>query len=216
DRLAHRSAELAQEVGDAVQRAETLVDLGAALVAEGEPDAAVTHLRDAVRLWRELSAADPDRYRPPLCTALNTLGMGYWAVGSHGEALAVQEEVVALCRAFPPGDAPWADAEHARALQNAGVSYTELGRTSEIEPAQRASLDLYRRLAAWDPVQYEPRLAAVLGNFEALTESGRPEDALPANVEAVAIRRRLAADRPEHAAELAWSLGQLGTTLEAL
>lgn len=216
DRLAHRAAELAQDVGDVAQRAETLSDLGAALVAEGEPDAAVTHLREAVRLWRELSAEDPDRYRPPLCTALNNLGMGYWAVGRHGDALTVQEEVVALCRAFPPGDAPWADAEHARALQNAGVSYTELGRTGEIEPAQRASLDLYRRLAAWDPVQYEPRLAAVLGNFEALTESGRPEDALPANVEAVAIRRRLAADRPEHLAELAWSLGQLGTTLEAL
>src|SRR5690606_18027372 len=66
------------------------------------------------------------------------------------------------------------------------------------------------------PLQYEPRVAAVLGNFEALTESGRPEDALPANAEAVAIRRRLAAARPEHLGELAWSLGQLGTTLEAL
>ncbi|MFI6428545.1 tetratricopeptide repeat protein [Promicromonospora sp. NPDC050880] len=216
DRLTHRAAELSRTAGGVAQRAEALSDLGTTLVAEGDPDAAVVVLREAVGLWRELSRDDADRYRPPLCTALNNLGMGYWAVGRHGDALTVQEEVVALCRRFPPGDGPWADAEHARALQNAGVSYTELGRTGEIEAAQRASLDLYRRLAAGDPVQYEPRLAAVLGNFEALTESGRPEDALPANVEAVAIRRRLAADRPEHLAELAWSLGQLGTTLEAL
>lgn len=216
DRLTHRAAELSRTAGGVAERAEALSDLGTVLIAEGEPDAAVDTLRAAVELWRDLVRDDADRYRPPLCTALNNLGMGYWAVGRHGDALTVQEEVVALCRRFPPGDAPWADAEHARALQNAGVSYTELGRTGEIEAAQRASLDLYRRLAAGDPVQYEPRVAAALGNFEALTESGRPEDALPANVEAVAIRRRLAADRPEHLAELAWSLGQLGTTLEAL
>jgi tetratricopeptide (TPR) repeat protein len=216
DRLTHRVAELARTAGGDPERAEALSDLGIVLIAEGEPGAAVALLREAVGLWRGLSWHDEDRYRPPLCTALNNLGTGYWAVGRHGAALAVQEEVIALCRRFPPGDTLWADAEHARALQSAGVSYTELGRAGEIEAAQRASLDIYRRLAEGDPVQYEPRVAAVLGNFEALTESGRPEDALPANAEAVAIRRRIAAARPEHLGELAWSLGQLGTTLEAL
>lgn len=216
DRLTHRVAELARAVGDEATRAEALSDVGLVLVAEGEPGTAVSVLQEAVGLWRGLAWADEDRYRPPLCTALNNLGTGYWAVGRHADALAVQEEVIALCGRFRAGDAPWADAEHAQALQNAGVSYTELGRVGEIEAAQRAALELYRRLAEGDPVQYEPRVAAVLGNFEALTESGRPEDALPANAEAVAIRRRLAAQRPEHLGELAWSLGQLGTTLEAL
>ncbi|WP_454856886.1 tetratricopeptide repeat protein [Promicromonospora soli] len=216
DRLTHRVADLARTAGGDAERAEALSDLGTVLIAEGEPDMASALLQEAVGLWRGLAWHDENRYRPPLCTALNNLGMGYWALGRHGDALAVQEEVIALCRRFPPGDALWADAEHARALQNAGVSYTELGRAGEIEVAQRASLDIYRRLAEGDPIQYEPRVAAVLGNFEALTESGRPEDALPANAEAVAIRRRLAAARPEHLGELAWSLGQLGTTLEAL
>ncbi|GAA4696492.1 Tetratricopeptide (TPR) repeat [Promicromonospora umidemergens] len=216
DRLTHRVAELARATGGDAERAEALTDLGIVLIAEGETDAAVGLLQEAVGLWRGLGWGDENRYRPALCTALNNLGTGYWAVGRHGDALAVQEEVVALCRRCPAGDALWADAEHARALQNAGVSYTELGRVGDIEVAQRASLDLYRRLAEGDPVQYEPLVAAVLGNFEALTESGRPEEALPANAEAVAIRRRLAAARPEHLGELAWSLGQLGTTLEAL
>ena len=216
DRLTHRIADLARAGDDDAVRAEALADLGLVLVAEGDPDAAVVLLGEAVGLWRRLALTDEDRYRPPLCSALNNLGTGYWAVGRHDDALAVQEEVVALCGGFPPGDAPWADAEHARALQNAGVSLTELGRTGESEAAQRASLDIYRRLAEGDPVQYEPHVAAVLGNFEALTESGRPEEALPANAEAVAIRRRLVEARPEHLGELAWSLGQLGTTLEAL
>ncbi|MFD6446947.1 tetratricopeptide repeat protein [Promicromonospora sp. NPDC060204] len=216
DRLTHRVAELARLVGDEATQGEALTDLGVVLIAEGDPAAAVPVLQEAVGLWRGLARTDEARYRPPLCTALNNLGMGYWAVGRHADALTVQEEVITLCARLAPGDAPWADAEHARALQNAGVSYTELGRTGEIEATQRASLDIYRRLAEGDPVQYEPRVAAVLGNFEALTESGRPEDALPANAEAVAIRRRLAAGRPEHLGELAWSLGQLGTTLEAL
>lgn len=216
DRLTHRVARLARTTGSAAERGEALTDLGMVLVAQGESDAAVPVLREAVELWRGLARTDENRFGPPLCAALNNLGTGYWAVGRHGDALTVQEEVITRCGRLPPGDAPWADAEHAHALQNAGVSYTELGRVSEIEPAQRASLDIYRRLAEGDPVQYEPRVAAVLGNFEALTESGRPEDALPANVEAVAIRRRLAAARPEHLGELAWSLGQLGTTLEAL
>ncbi|WP_369373378.1 tetratricopeptide repeat protein [Promicromonospora sp. Populi] len=216
DRLTRRVAKLAETAGDTAQRGEALTDLGIVLVAEGEPGAAVARLQEAVGLWRGLVRADEVRYRPALCTALNNLGTGYWAVGRHSDALAVQEEVINLCRQLPAGDAPWADAEHARALQSAGVSYTELGRVGEIEVAQRAALDIYRRLAEGDPVQYEPRVAAVLGNFEALTENGRPADALPANAEAVAIRRRLAAARPEHLGELAWSLGQLGTTLEAL
>jgi tetratricopeptide (TPR) repeat protein len=216
DRLTHRVADLARAAGDDAARGEALTDLGVVLIAEGEPDAAVGVLQEAVGLWRGLAWGDENRHRPALCNALNNLGTGYLAVGRHSDALAVQEEVVALCRRFPPGDRPWADAEHARALLNAGMSYTELGRVGEIEVAQRTSLDIYRRLAEGDPIQYEPRVAAVLGNFEALTESGRPEDALPANAEAVAIRRRLAAARPEHLGELAWSLGQLGTTLEAL
>ncbi|MGW2090958.1 tetratricopeptide repeat protein [Promicromonospora sukumoe] len=216
DRLTHRVAQLAAVVGDEATQGEAMTDLGLVLIAEGEPDAAVPVLQEAVGLWRGLAWTDEERYRPALCTALNNLGTGYWAVGRHVDALAVQEEVIALCSRFPAGDAPWADAEHALALQNAGVSYTELGRAGDIEAAQRAALGIYRRLAQGDPVQYEPRVAAVLGNFEALTESGRPEEALPANAEAVAIRRRLAAARPEHLGELAWSLGQLGTTLEAL
>lgn len=216
DRLTHRVAELARTTGSDAEQGEALTDLGIVLIAEGEADAAVGVLQEAVGLWRGLSWGDENRYRPSLCTALNNLGTGFLAVGRHGDALKVQEEVITLCRRCPPGDRPWADAEHARALQYAGVSYTALGRVGEIEVAQRASLDIYRRLAEGDPVEYEPRVAAVLGNFEALTESGRPEDALPANAEAVAIRRRLAAARPEHLGELAWSLGQLGTTLEAL
>ncbi len=216
DRLTHRVADLARAAGDDAARGEALTDLGVVLIAEGEPDAAVGVLQEAVGLWRGHAWGDENRHRPALCNALNNLGTGYLAVGRHSDALAVQEEVVALCRRFPPGDRPWADAEHACALLNAGISYTELGRVGEIEVAQRTSLDIYRRLAEGDPVRYEPRVAAVLGNFEALTESGRPEDALPANAEAVAIRRRLAAARPEHLGELAWSLGQLGTTLEAL
>ncbi|GAA2226067.1 hypothetical protein GCM10010413_21330 [Promicromonospora sukumoe] len=216
DRLTHRVAQLAAVVGDQATQGEAMTDLGLVLIAEGEADVAVPVLQEAVGLWRGLAWTDEERYRPALCTALNNLGTGYWAVGRHVDALAVQEEVIALCGRFPAGDAPWADAEHALALQNAGVSYTELGRVGDIEAAQRAALGIYRRLAQGDPVQYEPRVAAVLGNFEALTESGRPEEALPANAEAVAIRRRLAAARPEHLGELAWSLGQLGTTLEAL
>lgn len=216
DRLTHRVAELARTTGDDAERAEALSDVGIVLIAEGEADLAMGLLQEAVRLWRWLCRADEDRYRPALCAALNNLGTGYWAVGLPGAALTVQEEVIALCRRFPRGDAPWADAERARALQNAAESCTALGRVGQIEAAQRTSLDLYRRLAEGDPVLYEPLVAAVLGGFEALTESGRPEDALPANAEAVAIRRRLAAARPEHLGELAWSLNQLGTTLEAL
>lgn len=86
----------------------------------------------------------------------------------------------------------------------------------EIELAQCAAPDLYRRLAEGDLVQYEPRVAAVLGNFEALTENGRPEEALRENAEAVAIRRRLAKEnergtRPDLAGALS-ALGALYST----
>jgi hypothetical protein len=39
-------------------------------------------------MYRDLAAADPDRFRSDLATSLNNLGGRYWELGRPAEALA--------------------------------------------------------------------------------------------------------------------------------
>ena len=84
----------------------------------------------------------------------------------------------------------------AAALNDLGVTLSELGRPADALPVTRGGAT-YRELAAVSPDRYRPDLAAALSNlgvpFSAL---GRPADALPVTEEAVAIRRELAPASP--------------------
>ncbi|MFJ9931264.1 tetratricopeptide repeat protein [Streptomyces misionensis] len=72
-----------------------------------------------------------------------------------------------------------------------------------------------RRRAALDPASAEPALANLLSHLAIrLTETGRPQEALHAECQAVEIRRRLAAsDRSLYEPQLAISLANLGNHL---
>lgn len=182
--------------------------------AEAAPAAA-----EGVALARRLLAEDDDRMAAHLAGMLNILGLALAGVGRHADALVATTEAVEICRrltAEDPDDgaAHLADAliDHATVLTagaaadrpadhrrgHAADRPTDDGpadhrRGHAVEAAAEAAAEgvsLYRRLAADDPVTFEPDLARAL---RTLAEAGpHPEAA----AEAAELYERLAADRP--------------------
>lgn len=95
-----------------------------------------------------------------------------------------------------------------------------LPRSSQLAEAIRAQKEIvatYRESAEQDPTLYLPILADALdGLARNLVDIGQRDQALAATEEAVAIHRRLVAQRPEISPTLALSLGNLGNQLSGL
>jgi tetratricopeptide (TPR) repeat protein len=78
-------------------------------------------------------------------------------------------------------------------------------------------VEAYRELAAANPDQYHPALAASLSNLGLrFWELGRPAEALPPTQEAAEIRRELAADPDLYHPALPASLSNLGVLFSEL
>ena len=89
------------------------------------------------------------------------------------------------------------DAERARILSNLSNHLSSAGKGEGARAASGEAVEIYRRLAAQNPAQYEPGLATSLNNLsKPLSETGDDAGALAAIREAVEIRRRLAAQNP--------------------
>ena len=106
----------------------------------------------------------------------------------------------------------------ARWLNSLGITLAQTGRSTEALPPTQEAVDAYRELAAADPGQYQPDLAASLTDLSnRFSELGRWAEALDAEQEVLKIRRELAAADPDqYRANLAGALTNLGITLSAL
>ena len=88
-------------------------------------------------MYRELAAANPDRYRPDLATSLDNLGGRLLRAGRPADALPATEEAVAIHRelaAARPGPLP---PRPRPSLGSLGVRLSELGRPADALPVTR-------------------------------------------------------------------------------
>ncbi len=86
----------------------------------------------------------------------------------------------------------------ARLFNNLSNSLSDSGNIPDALKAIQEAVDIYRRLAQWNPDRFEPDLAMSLNNLSSrLSNSGNFPGALKAIQEAVDIRRRLAQSNPE-------------------
>ncbi len=69
---------------------------GVLLSQAGRPDDALPPTQEAVTAYRELAAAEPDRYRPDLARSLNNLGDVPAALGRDNDAAALHAEARGL------------------------------------------------------------------------------------------------------------------------
>ncbi len=111
-------------------------ELGSALRQAGHLARAVPPAKEAVRIYRQLAAADPGTYRPDLAKALNNLGLWYFELDRPEEALPASREAAdiysELAAAIP--------ARYGRRLVHAltclDAWYTEQGRYAEAATAR--------------------------------------------------------------------------------
>ena len=199
-------------------RARWLNWLGITLSQTGRWAEALPATREAVKIYRELTAANPDQYRPDLATSLSNLGVRFSALGRLAEALPAEQEAVEIRRELAAANPDQYRPDLADSLSNLGVRLSELGRPAEALPPTQEAVKIYRELTAANPDQYRPDLADLLSNLGVrFWELGRPAEALPPTQEAVKIYRELtAANADRYRFYLAGSLSNLGIWFWAL
>ena len=190
---------------------------GIMLAQAGRPANALPVTEQAVTMYRELAAANPDRYRPGLANSLSNLGVWFAELGRPADALPVTEEAVAIRRELAANQDRYRP-DLADSLSNLGVWFAELGRPADALPAEQEAVTMHRELAAVSPDRYRPGLARSLSNLGVwFAELGRPADALPVTEEAVTMHRELAAASPDrYRPGLATSLSNLGNRFAEL
>ena len=197
---------------DPAMVAEWSYKAGILLFQSGRPGDALPVTEEAVAIYRDLAAADPDRYRSNLAGSLSNLGIWFAELGRPADALPVTEEAVAIYRDLAAADPDRYHSNLAGCLTNLGVTFSALGRLADALPVTEEAVTIYRDLATADPDGYRRDFAASLINLGIrFSELGRPGDALPVTKEAVAIFRDLAAADPDrYHSDLATFLNDLG------
>ncbi|MCY1018427.1 tetratricopeptide repeat protein [Pyxidicoccus sp. MSG2] len=200
------------------ERAEILNNLGNRLSALGRRQAALTTTEEAVSLYRDLTARNPDAFQPALATSLNNLGNMLSALGQRQAALTATEEAVSLRRGLAARNPDAFQPALATSLNNLGNMLSDLGQRQAALTATEEALSLRRGLAARNPDAFQPALATSLNNLgNRLRDLGQRQAALTATEEAVSLRRGLAARNPDaFQPDLAMSLNNLGTMLSDL
>ncbi|MFF9867471.1 tetratricopeptide repeat protein [Streptomyces sp. NPDC013953] len=206
-----------------VYRSELAHALNAVAAAEGElgrPERALTAIREAVGIRRQLVGSRSDAapaLRAELADGLNNLAIWHQECGELGQALESSRESVRRYQelaeerpdAFRPG--------HARSLGTYANCLRRTGRYADALRAAQEALGIRRRLAGTRPDAYLPDLAHALNGYAIdLGESGRLQESVEAGSEAVDLHRRLHAREPAvFAAPLALSLNTYANQLDS-
>src|SRR6266487_3969376 len=223
--LAPAATDLSQRILSAIPsgpgsavRAQWLTNLGLRLSALGRPADALPPAEEAVAIYRDMAAADPDRYRPKLANALTNRGVRFSQVGRPDATVGPTEEAIAIYRDLAAANPGRYRPDLADALTNLGAWFWELGRPADSMVADQEAVAIYRDLAAANPGRYRSGLAGALTNLGVtLSESGRAAEALEPDEEAVAIYRDLAAADPDrYRPDLAGALTNLGARFSEL
>ena len=180
-------------------RAYWLSNLGLRLAELGRPADALPLTQEAVTIYRELAAANPDRYRPDLA-----------AIPEQPRHPVLRAGPTRRCPAGHPGgrrDPPGAGRCQPRPLPSRPRRIPEQPRRPVLRAgpswprrcrSPRKPSPSRRELAAASPDRYRPDLATSLSNLGIrFSELGRPAEALPVTEEAVTIYRELAAASPD-------------------
>ncbi len=132
--------------------AQALWNLGSRLVNLRDDVRAHAIIEEAVGLYRRLDATDSDRHRADLATMVGNLGVTLTNLQQHEQALQVTAEAADLWRrlAAEPGSAH--EPSYARFLGAFADARIAAKRNwAEALDAQRAAVDIYRRLAEHTP-----------------------------------------------------------------
>jgi len=154
---------LADAATDREQQAGYLHDLAAMLGARGETAAAVRALSEALGIYRELDAADPN-YRPHVAAMLNQLAAHRHHAGDGDGAADAAREAVGHFRSLAGMGKPRYLNELAMALNNLGAILGDRDPAGSLAACEEAA-QIYAPLAEGDPETYTVQHAVALHNL---------------------------------------------------
>ncbi|MFJ4953046.1 hypothetical protein [Streptomyces sp. NPDC088760] len=194
--LEHRLA-LAGE--DRAAQARILVNHGSDLQSLGRDEEAAEAVRQAVGIFEDLAAAEPDSYQVDVARSLTNYAHHLSDLGRNDEALAVQQRVVAVFRRLADAAPEQYGLDVAAALDNHALQLESAHRWEEAYRASQEAIARYRDRMRTDP-RARAGLAIALTNASTLTlrgtGTGGAEEGAGATGEAVALWRELAAGDP--------------------
>jgi tetratricopeptide (TPR) repeat protein len=208
--------------GDASARlpylATLLRDMSAWRDAAGQPESSLPASRQAVAIYRELAANEPDVYRAGLASALDTCGAVLRDLGHWQAALASHREATDIWRSMTSSDADLHLADLGNSVNALAVCYSALGQREACLNTIVEAVAIWRNLAHDESDTHLADLAMSLANFGGyLTDAGRFTDALAAGEEAIAIYQTLSQSNPGHnSGSLASALLNLAGNLQKL
>jgi hypothetical protein len=142
--------------------AESLQDASKIASHEGNFQKADGFMADAIRVWRELAAVNPDAYQPRLADSLLRRAFVYTTFGRLPEGLASNIEGLGLMRQLSYRSALLYRPAVAQALEHRSRIALALGEMNEFERSESEALAIWRTLAAADPIAFQRRFAEAL------------------------------------------------------
>ena len=176
---------------------------------------------EAVAMFRELAATDPDRYRPGLARSLSNLALRSSGLEQAGEALAAEEEAVALYRGLADDNPGRYRPDLAGSLSSLSFALSGLEQAGGGAGGDGGGGGDVFFSGSWPPPirtvtapTWPTHWTVSVSGSRGWTEQA---EALAAAEEAVAMFRELAATDPDrYRPDLANSLRLLADVLEAL
>lgn len=180
-----------------------------------------------LELWRHVAEQDHQSHAADLAVVLNNFGSFYHKTGAYKEAAALYQEALDILGDLTkdydlgqvnqqPNDmysllgGPFVGL--GMTLGNLASIYMEIQQFEESERCYKEALEIYRHLAAANPIEYEPELSQAMQNLAIVYEkTNQFQESEALFMEALEIQRRLANDNPQaYQPKLALTLLNLG------
>ena len=179
--------ESAQDDGD---KARYLSNFAVALWMLGDGAAALEAVREAVKIYRRLAAANPARFEPDLATSLNNLSNHLSDAGDGAAALEAIREAAEIRRRLAAANPARFEPDLATSLNNLSNRLSDAGDGAAALEAIREAAEIYRRLAAANPARFEPDLTMSMGAYGTILRlQDRVAEAADAFREGIALAR---------------------------
>ena len=165
-----------------------LGDIGASLAQLGERSAALSHLQQALEIYRRLADAEPAAFEPDVAMTLNNLGALLSDLGDRAGAREKYEEALEIYRRLADAEPAAFEADVAMTLNNLGNLLRDSGEPAAARERYEEALPLAR---GGEPTLH-PSILSNLGML--LYDSGEQRRGLERAWEAVREIETLAAD----------------------
>ena len=174
---------------------------------------AVQLYQEALRIYRQLAASNPDGYMPDVASTLNNLALLQDDLSRYGEAEENYQDALQIYHQLASSNPDDYMPDVAMTLNNLANLQSDLNRFSDAEKNYMETLRIRRQLAESSPDAYMPGVAMTLNNFATLqSDLERYSEAEENYHEALRIRRQLAESNPDaYMPDVATTLNNLAT-----